>query len=100
MPVEESFPDKILTNPAAEALGYSRQQLAAAVSRGVLRRPIRGVYVPSTWPDDLEHRAYAAAAVLGSGRVFVDRTAAWLHGVDVLGFAELENLPAIDRKSV
>ena len=96
MPVDDSFPDKILTTPAAEALGYSRQQLAAAVDNGVLRRCMRGVYVPSGWPDDLEHRARAAAAVLGAGRVFVDRTAAWLHGIDVLGFAERENLPSIE----
>lgn len=93
---DDTFPDEILTTTAAEARGYSRQQLAEAVSSGALRRCLRGVYVPSTWPDDLEHRARAAAAVLGARRVFVDRTAAWLHGVDVLGFGELEILPPLE----
>lgn len=90
------FPDSIVTTAAARELGYAKSQLDAAVEGGVLRRCFRGVYVPSAWPDDLQSRARAAAAVLGPGRILVDRTAAWLHGVDVLGYAELEVLPEIE----
>ena len=34
--------------------------------------------------------------VVVPGAVFVDRTAAWLHGVDVLDYRELEVLPPVE----
>jgi len=96
MPDDHTFPDGIFTTSEAAALGFSKRQLAEALNIGTLHRPLRGAYARASWPDDLEHRARAAASLLGPGRVFVDRTAAWLHGVDVLGFAELEILPDVE----
>jgi very-short-patch-repair endonuclease len=90
------FPDGIFTTRDAAGRDINRRELGEAVSAGMLRRYIRGVYGPGAWPDDLEHRARAAATILSSGSVFVDRTAAWLHGVDVLGFAETEILPGVE----
>lgn len=55
-----------------------------------LRRISHGVYVPATTPATLQERAKAIAAACGPGQVAVDRTAAWLHGIDVLGSAETQ----------
>ncbi len=60
---------------------------------GELRRPFRGVYCPSSLPDTLDVRAQCAALVLPPHVVVVDRTAAWLHGVDCLRYAEKCTIP-------
>jgi hypothetical protein len=55
-----------------------------------LRRISHGVYVPATTPSTLQERATAVAAACAPGQVAVDRTAAWLHGVDVFGSTETQ----------
>lgn len=55
-----------------------------------LRRVSHGVYVPATTPTTLQERARAIAAACRPGHVAVDRTAAWLHGVDVFAWSETE----------
>ena len=57
---------------------------------------LRNVYVACDVPDTVEVRAAAAALVVVPGAVFVDRTAAWLHGVDVFDYRELEVLPPVE----
>ena len=54
------------------------------------------MYVRSDLPDTVELRAAAASLVVTPGAVFVDRTAAWLHGVDVFDYRELEILPPLE----
>jgi hypothetical protein len=80
----------------ATELGINRKQLSAAVTNREVRRVLRGVYVAAECPDCIELRASAAAVVLHPGLVLCDRTAAWLHGVDVLDFRELDLLPPLD----
>lgn len=83
---------------AAEVLeaGLTRWHLDELVASEQIRRVTRGVYQPSDIPDTLENRAMAAALATTEHTIFCDRTAAWLHGVDVLGYTELEVLPALD----
>jgi hypothetical protein len=57
---------------------------------------LHGVYQRSDAPDTLESRIEAARLVLTPGVVFCDRTAAWLHGVDVFDYRELEILPPLE----
>lgn len=80
----------------ATELGITRKQLSTAVANREVRRVLRGVYVIADCPDSIELRASAAALVLHPGLVLCDRTAAWLHGVDVLEFRELDMLPPLD----
>jgi hypothetical protein len=47
-------------------------------------------------PDTLATRAQAARLVLGHHAVVVDRSAAWLWGVDVLRASELETCPRLE----
>lgn len=71
------------------------------VRQGHLRRVVRGVFVRSAVRDTLGIRARALGLVVPSGAVVTDRTAAWLHGVDVLLPGEHEVVPPVqifDRK--
>lgn len=92
--------DKLPGHPFTTAhlpdLGISRKQLRAAVEADVVRRVLRGVYVAHDVDDTIAVRAAAARMVIRPGSVVRDRTAAWIHGVDVLGWAETEVLPPVE----
>jgi very-short-patch-repair endonuclease len=94
------YPTEPFSNADVAAYGITAQHLARAADRGKLRRIMRGVYAPTDWPDDLDHRAAAAAKVLGSGQVFIDRTASWLHGLDAFGFSERPMLPGVETAAL
>lgn len=70
----------------SEALdrGISRREVDSLWEHGVLRRVVRGVFADADLPDTLELRVTALALVIPPGVVITDRTAAWLHGVDLL----------------
>lgn len=68
----------------ALSLGVSRKLLRAAVHRHLVREVVRGAYAVAQLPDTIELRAASLARVMGDGAVVTDRTAAWLHEVDVL----------------
>lgn len=67
----------------ARALGLSTHELTRAVTVGVLRRPIRGVYADASLADSLKLRAAVLRLIVPSGSFVADRTAAWLHGADM-----------------
>ena len=75
----------------AAQIGATHQRLSELVGEGQLRRVFRGVYLDSSAHETLATRARALALVVPPDAVVVDRTAAWLHGVDVL-------LPGEDKK--
>jgi hypothetical protein len=90
------FPDVPFTWPQAKALGISRARLERALSEHEIRRVLTGAYVRCDVPDNLQMRARAAALVLSPFSVVCDRTAAWLLGVDVLDYHELDVLPPLE----
>jgi hypothetical protein len=92
----DDFPTRPFTTSIARELGFSEKQLGVAVGRGILRRVLRGVYLRADLPDTVETRAACASLVITPGSVLRDRTAAWVHGVDVLTLAEHEVLPPIE----
>ena len=79
----------------AEQIGASHQRLSELVSEGQLRRVVRGVYLDNAVRDTLTTRARALALVVPSMAVVTDRTAAWLHGVDVLLPGEDKLVPKV-----
>lgn len=91
-----TFPQRPFTTRHAQALGIPRKRLMAAEQVGLLRRVLRGVYVPADLDDTLELRATCASLVVAPGSVVRDRTAAWIHGVDVLTHTEHELLPPVE----
>ena len=72
------------------SLGLSQSMLRRAQRERVVRTVVRGVYVRADLPDSLELRARAVAKAVRPHHVVTDRTAAWLHGVEVHGYAERE----------
>ena len=61
-----------------------------------LRRISHGVYAPATSPSTLTERATAIASASAPGNVAVDRTAAWLHGIDTHSWAESQTEPPLE----
>jgi hypothetical protein len=90
------YPDRPFTLAQAASMGIKRNRVHAAVRDGVLRRVLRGVFVRADLDDTVEVRAEAAALVVSPASVIVDRTAAWIHGVDVFTYAEHDVLPRVE----
>ncbi|QZY30667.1 type IV toxin-antitoxin system AbiEi family antitoxin domain-containing protein [Nocardioides coralli] len=84
------------TRAQAEKLGVSRARLSTLLRRGLVRQVLRGVYVAAQAVDSIELRAEALAAVVPPFAVVTDRTAAWLHMVDVLPASAVHEMPPVE----
>lgn len=87
------------TSAMARGAGITRNRLHKMVATGRVRVVLHGVYVAAATPDSLDLRAQSAGLVLPSHVVVADRGAAWLHDVNILDFAELDVIPALDAVS-
>lgn len=94
------LPDSPFTIRDWTASGSSRHDLRELVRHGAVRRVLRSVYVDARLPDSIELRAQCAARVLPEHVVVCDRSAAWLHGVEVFDLADLELLPPLEVASI
>ncbi|MCL2542219.1 MAG: hypothetical protein FWE71_07165 [Nocardioidaceae bacterium] len=77
-------------------VGLSRGRLDRLLAHGGVRRILRNVYVDATVEDSLDLRVAALRLVVGANQVIVDRTAAWLLGVDCYTTAELATGPQVE----
>lgn len=84
----EFLPWTPLTRRELLEIGLSENQLRSLLRGGVLRVVFHGVYVRADADDNVELRAEAAAMILGPDHIVCDRSAAFLHGVDVYGVRE------------
>lgn len=80
LPLERPF-----TRAMARVVGVERSALDRMLREGTARRLLRGVYAASSAPDTTALRAAAVSLVAGRESTAVDRTAAWVHGVDLWG---------------
>jgi hypothetical protein len=84
LPLDDPGPTpRPFTRAQALARGTTRPQLERLLEDGSVRRVLRGVYVAASAPDTRDIRAEAVGLVAPDGCFVVDRTAAWIHGVDV-----------------
>ena len=90
------FPETPFTPAMLRGIGISRKALEVAVHNRDVRRVLRGVYVRADAPDTIESRVAAARLVTSEHSVICDRTAAWIHGIDVFAWHETEVLPPIE----
>ena len=90
------WPDGPFHRATLEDLGITGATLARALRRGQIRCIVRGVFVLSSVPDGLELRARAVGAAVKPHHVVTDRTAAWLWGIDVHTYAELDSVPDVE----
>ena len=93
---DQPLPPSPFTRTDAESHGISRGALRAMIRDGRVVRVLRGVYAAPGYVDSLEFRARAAKLVVNPNAVLCDRTAAWLHGVDVLTQPDKDVLPPLD----
>ena len=76
--------DRPFTRAQALAAGLSPSALTSLVQEGLLRRPLRGVYVAAQAPDTQLLRARALQLVVPSGSVVTDESAGWLAGAAMI----------------
>ena len=86
-----ALPHEPFTFASLPSLGWTERDLRRALERGEVRRVLRGVYVASCREDTVQLRTAALRLLVGPHQVVVDRTAAWLHGIDAYAAAELED---------
>lgn len=90
------FPNVPFTWSQVQALGITRRCLDDAVRCRTVRRVTRGVYIRADIPDTTQVRVAALALALNPFTVVCDRTAAWVYGIEVMDFRELDVLPALE----
>ncbi len=84
LPLLERLPASRPFTPAeADARGVDSHARTRLLRAGFLVRPVRGVYHRADLEQTLELRVAALEAVVPSDCVVTDRTAAWLHGVEM-----------------
>lgn len=103
MPTRDDLLLPLLAQPftaeQARAAGLERDDLAALLRVGVIRRLWRGCYASEHLDDDITVWAQAAARSLPDGCVVAGRSSAFLQGVDILSRpAVLEVLAVVQRR--
>jgi len=86
--------DSPFTAAVARAEGISRQRLSQWCTQGLLRQPLRRVYVVPQLPDTPRLRAECLALVVPDDCVICDRHAGWLLGAEMV-LAPGEHLTAL-----
>jgi hypothetical protein len=76
--------DLPFTRRSAAEAGISRRSLDRLLGEGLIRRPIKGVYVGTHVADSLAMRAECLRLVVPDDCVIVDRHAGWLHGAPMV----------------
>lgn len=88
--------DRPFTASESDDLGVGTSLRRRLVERGLLRPLLRGVFVASQVEDSLKLRVHALKLVVPEHAVAVDRTAAWVHGVDALPRSAIHRMPELD----
>ena len=85
--LDDSFPlstaDPFTAQDAVDA-GVPRRWLGELTRAGLLRNPIKGVYLSTQRPDDTASRLACLALVTPEDAVVVDRHAGWAQGANML----------------
>ena len=77
-------------------IGLTARELRRECEQGRVRRLHRNVYVDAAAEDTIALRATSLSLVVGPHQIVVDRTAAWLHGVDTFALLELRDGPQVE----
>ncbi|MBC2935014.1 type IV toxin-antitoxin system AbiEi family antitoxin domain-containing protein [Nocardioides sp. zg-1228] len=85
--LDHSFPlpvDAPFATRDALAAGVTARELTLLCREGLLRTPIKGVYVAAQVRDDTAHRLACLRLVTPPDAIVVDRHAGWAQGADML----------------
>ncbi len=92
----EHLPEAPFHVREAERHGLTPRLIRQAAADGLVIRVLRGTYRRADTTDSYDLRAQAVALAVTPNHVAVDRTAAWIHGVDANTFSEHDLLPTIE----
>jgi hypothetical protein len=90
------WPDAPFTRADLATLGCTEADLRRSARLGEIHPLLRGVFVPSHLEATLDLRTAAVAKVVRPHHVVTDRTAAWVHGIDVHAYADHDGAPPIE----
>ena len=90
------WPDGPFTRADLRELNNPDAALKRGLRAGTIPPILRGVFVRMDVADTTEMRAQAVAKVVRPHHVVTDRTAAWLHGIDVHVNAERDCVPRVE----
>lgn len=88
--------DRPFAAAESDRLGVGASLRRRLVAAGLLRPVLRGVFVAAHVPDSLRLRVASVRLVAPVHAVVVDRTAAWVHGVDALPRSAIHQMPELD----
>lgn len=83
-----TLPNTPFSTSDLERLGIPRRDLYRMIEAGDVRRISQGTYAAAHLPDTVGVRAAAIALVVSDDHVVIDRSAAHIHGVDAITYAE------------
>ena len=96
----EEIPNRPFRADELEKLGITRHELRRWVAEGLVRRPFVGVYCSASIPDTTLTRAQCVVLVVPPHAVLCERSASWLHRVDLYDYADLDIIPPLEIISV
>ena len=96
MLAKQAWPDGPFTRADLKHIDNPDAALKRGLRSGAIRSVLRGVFVRMETADTTEMRAKAVAKVVRPHHVVTDRTAAWLHGIDVQVSAERAAVPPVE----
>jgi hypothetical protein len=92
----DDLPSAPMTWGSAGAHGLTPSRFRRAVRHRLLRPVLRGVFLRADLCLTTEIKLAAASLVIHPLSVACDRTAAWIWGVDVHGYGELDAVPPLE----
>ena len=90
------LPDRPFLARELADIGLTPSRVRRMTDDGEISQVFRGVYLPAALPDDFATRLAAVRLSLGSGQIACDRTAAWLHGIDLYRYGEYVGVPQLE----
>ncbi|MDQ6527492.1 type IV toxin-antitoxin system AbiEi family antitoxin domain-containing protein [Nocardioides sp. LHD-245] len=84
----------------ADSHGLTRSRIRHAVAAGLLIRIGSGTYRRTDEPDSIALRVLAVRCSVAADQIVVDRTAAWVHGVDLYPAGGNDVRPPIETCSL
>lgn len=91
-----AFPEEPFTRADLPELGLTPSRLRSGLRHGEVRRVLRGVFVAQAVPDSVDLRIRSVGRLVAPSHVVCDRTAAWMHGVDMLAGLDAAVHPPVE----
>src|SRR5262245_41265158 len=91
-----TLPSTPFTREQAFDLGISPQEWRTIRKGGLVRHLVGGVFVDASLDDTLDLRTEAVRLILPESVVVGRRTAAWMHGLDLLDHKGFPATPPVE----